>query len=83
MSTVLLALTESGLAAARRIATTADTVVWCDARAISDEQFEELEASTVTRFAHAVEGDEAIDDALHTIEQHHPGSTVFVEANLR
>jgi hypothetical protein len=78
MGTVLLAISESGLLAARNVACSG-TAVWCDCRALSNEQFAKLEPGTVTRFTHAIDGDEAMADALFTIAQHHPGDVVFVE----
>jgi hypothetical protein len=79
METVLLAITEKGLATARHLASNTGASVWCDARALSEVQFANLVRGTLTRFAHALDSRDAVDDAVNTIVEHHPGCVVFVE----
>lgn len=82
MATVLLAVSASGLNKARDLARNTGASVWCDARAISADEFKELPPGTLTRFAHALDSNAAVADAVETIAEHHPGTTVFVEASL-
>jgi hypothetical protein len=79
---VYLALTPEGL---REIlnASNAETIpVWCSADALSEAEFEQLERGNVTRFSYSfADVDKAtIQDALATIEEHHPGKRVWIES---
>lgn len=77
-----LAITPAGLAEALRVATATDAV-WCGSDAITEEAFAELKAPNLSRFNYSLSGDgakEAIEGALGTIEEHHPGQRIWVEA---
>ena len=67
MDTVLLSITEGGLAAARRLAEATGASVWCDSRAISADEFSNVPLGTLTRFVHAIDDDKRLADALDTI----------------
>ena len=58
--------------------------IWCSADALSNAEFDRLEHGNVTRFAYALSpaDPEAFEDALSTIEEHHPGHQVWVEGAL-
>ena len=83
MNTVFLAVSANGLSAARDLARDAGAAVWCDARAISADEFEKLPPGTLTRFSQALDNKSAVADAIDTIAEHHPGSTIFVETSVQ
>jgi len=79
---VYLALTSKGL---REIldALGAPTVsVWCSADALSETEFAKLERGNVTRFNYSLANSDkaTIQDALTTIQEHHPGEQIWVES---
>jgi hypothetical protein len=79
---VYLALTPQGLRDILNASGAAKTAVWCSADALSEAEFEKLERGNITRFTHSfVNADTAtIQDALATIEEHHPGERVWIES---
>jgi hypothetical protein len=56
--------------------------IWCSADALSEAEFGKLERRNVTRFTHSfANADKAtIEDALSTIDEHHPGERIWVES---
>jgi hypothetical protein len=78
---VLLALTASGLAGARRLTQGSDTATWCGADAISDEDYAQLRSHSVSRLVYGLAGERpgVLAGAIETIEEHHPNQTVWEE----
>jgi len=79
MPMVFLAITPTGLAQALRAATESDAI-WCGSDAISEADYAARQGPNLSRFAYSLEDRVLIDDAVSTIEEHHPGQTVWVEA---
>lgn len=81
---VYLALTPQGLQEILDAPETAKTPIWCSADALSEAEFEKLERGNVTRFTYSfADADKAtIQDALATIEEHHPGERVWIEGSV-
>lgn len=81
---VLLALTTIGLEDALRLASEKGASVWCGSDAISEAQYQERSISGLSRFAYPLQGEssDVLRGALETIEEHHPGETVWVEKSL-
>ena len=79
---VYLALTPQGLREILDASDAVKTPVWCSADALSEAEFEKLERGNVTRFTFSfADTDKAtIQDALATIEEHHPGERVWIES---
>ncbi|WP_284620701.1 hypothetical protein [Aquabacterium humicola] len=79
---VFLAFTSKGLAEAMRTAAQIEGAVWCSANALSEEEFAKMSAPNLTRFTYVIDGknQDQLSDALATIEEHHPGQCVWVEA---
>lgn len=79
---VFLALTRPGLDDALALAKHAPISIWCSANAISEEEFDALAGADLTRFTYALDSTaEALDDALTTIEEHHPGQRLWIEGH--
>lgn len=78
---VFLAITPKGLQCASRIATASGGAVWCSAEAISEEEYSRSRYPGLSRFNYALGGPACarLNDALQTIEEHHPGAIVWVE----
>jgi len=76
---IFLAITPSGLTEALRVAGAADAV-WCASDAISEKEYEASTARNLSRFIYELGDRELIDDAINTIEEHHPGQTIWIEA---
>ena len=76
---IYLAITSEGLSQALRVAGN-DDAVWCGADAISETAWAALPAPKCTRFVHELRDLVLLDDALGTIEEHHPGQTIWIEA---
>lgn len=75
---IYLAITPSGLnELLNRV--NADDAVWCGSDAITETEFKALERPGLTRFIYALGDRQLVDDALSTIEEHHPGQVVWVE----
>ena len=81
---VFLAISPGGLKEALRETASSGTAVWCGADAISEAAFAAIKGSSLTRFAYELGARDALvlEDALDTIEQHHPGEVVWVEAAI-
>lgn len=83
---IFFALTSAGLEEAVSHAKPQQDAVWCGANAISETEFAACEGVyrgvPLTRFAHALESAQLreIADAAATIEEHHPGQRVWLEA---
>lgn len=79
---VYLALTRQGLREILDALEAAKTTVWCSADALSEAEFEKLERGNVTRFTYSLANADkaAIQDALATIEEHHPCERVWIES---
>ncbi|MEQ6307243.1 hypothetical protein ABN448_08515 [Delftia acidovorans] len=80
MPMIFLAITSTGLAQALRAATESDAI-WCGSDAISEADYAAPQWSNLSRFAYSLEDRVLIDDAVSTIEEHHPGHTIWVEAS--
>ncbi|WP_436078474.1 hypothetical protein, partial [Acidovorax delafieldii] len=76
---IYLAITSEGLAQALRVAKN-DDAVWCGADAISETAWAALPAPSCTRFVYELGDGVLVDDAVSTIEEHHPGQTIWIEA---
>lgn len=79
---VYLAISPQGLREILAAPEAARIHVWCSADALAEDEFEKLERGNVTRFHYSfANADKAIiEDALSTIEEHHPGERVWVES---
>jgi hypothetical protein len=79
---VYLALTSQGLRDILDASEAATMPIWCSADALSEAEFEKLERGNITRFTYSfADADMAtIQDALATIEEHHPGERVWIES---
>ena len=78
---IFLAITSIGLADAMRTAKPGDDV-WCGSDAISEDDYAALPSPKPSRFIYSLIGPdsaETIEGAIATIEEHHPGHTVWVE----
>lgn len=77
---VYLAITPKGLAEARRAGRPGVTV-WCGADAISECDYAAIPAADrPTRFIYDLADRFLLDDALGTIQEHHPDQTIWVES---
>lgn len=81
---VYLAITSEGLRHALRAAEKSAAPIWCGADAISEADFENLECTSLTRFSYPLGGEsnEVLACAVETIQEHHPGETVWIEHAL-
>lgn len=79
---VFLAITPRGLKDALRKASGSGTAVWCGAEAVSEEDFSALRGAYLTRFDYELGARDplVLEDALDTIDQHHPDEVVWIEA---
>lgn len=79
---VFLAITPNGLKDALREAARSGTTVWCGAGAVSERDFDALKVPGLARLDYPIEERDplALAVALDTIDQHHPGEVVWVEA---
>jgi hypothetical protein len=79
---VFLAITPRGLKDALREFSGSRTAVWCGADAVSEEDFVALRGAYLTRFSYELGARDplALEDALETIDQHHPDEVVWIEA---
>lgn len=76
---IFLAITPTGLAQTLRTATE-NNAIWCGSDAISEADYAARQWPNLSRFAYSLEERVLIDDAVSTIEEHHPGQTIWVEA---
>ena len=79
---VYLALTPQGLQEIFNTLEAAKVPVWCGANTLSEAEFAKLERNDVTRFTYSFANADkaAIQRALSTIEEHHPGERIWVES---
>jgi hypothetical protein len=75
---VFLAITAAGLADALRSARP-DDAVWCGSDAITEPDQAALKHPNLSRFIYELGDRQLISDAISTIEEHHPGHTIWVE----
>ena len=76
---VFLAITPAGLTDALRAAR-ADDAIWCGSDAITEADYARLKHPNLSRFIYELGDRRLIDDAIGTIEEHHPAQTIWVEA---
>lgn len=78
---VYLAITPQGLMHALHAVEKCAAPIWCGADAISESDFESSECTSLTRFSYPIrgEGPEVLAGAVETIEEHHPGETIWIE----
>jgi hypothetical protein len=81
MSTVLLAISPNGLKEALELASANGCSVWCSSDAVSETDYKALQGVAVSRFSYALQGEslDVLQGAIYTIEEHHPGATVWAE----
>jgi len=79
---VFVAVTPAGLAEALRQAAS-DDAVWCGSDTISEAEYQQLERTGLSRFNYSLADAESADGAIATVEEHHPGQTIWVEAAPR
>ncbi|SHN30723.1 hypothetical protein [Rhizobacter sp. OV335] len=79
---VFVAITPSGLAEALDRAAAGDAI-WCGSDAISEVEYVKLRRPNMSRFSYSL-ADLTLDDgAIATVEEHHPGQRIWVEAPRR
>ena len=79
---VFVAITPSGLAEALDRAA-ADDAIWCGSDAISEVEYVKLRRPNMSLFSYSL-ADLTLDDgAIATVEEHHPGQRIWVEAPRR
>jgi hypothetical protein len=76
---VFLAITPTGLANALRAAN-ADDAIWCGSDAITEADYARSKHPNLSRFIYELGDRQLIADAVGTIEEHHPGQTIWIEA---
>lgn len=76
---VFLAITPAGLADALHAAKVGDAI-WCSSDAITEAEYRRSSRPKLTRFVYPLGERQLIDDAISTIEEHHPGQRIWVEA---
>ena len=79
---VFLAITPNGLKEALRLAADSGPPVWCGADAISEDDYCARKGKGLSRFIYPLGARDplVLEGALDTIDQHHPGEVVWVEA---
>jgi hypothetical protein len=79
---VFLAVTPAGLEDALRESDKSGAAVWCGADAISEQAYAARRPKTLSRFTYDLGERNAhfLERALDTIEQHHTGEIVWIEA---
>lgn len=82
ISVVYLVLTPQGLQEILNALDAVKTSIWCSADALSEREFDNLERGNVTRLHYSLaDADKAtMQDAIATIEEHHPGERVWIES---
>lgn len=78
---VFLAISPEGLQRALQLASEANLPIWCGTDAISEPDYAKLAGRNVSRFVYPLRGAsaQALQDAIDTIAEHHPGEPVWVE----
>lgn len=79
---VFVAVTPAGLAEALRRATSGDAI-WCGSETISEAAYAAMKQPGLTRFNYSLADLELDDGAIATVDEHHPGQTIWVEAASR
>lgn len=79
---VFVAITPAGLADALRQAADGDAI-WCGSDTISEDEYRSLARAVVSRFNYSLVGPKATERAVATIEEHHPGQTIWMEVVTR
>ena len=79
---VFVAITPAGLADVLRTAGP-DVAIWCGSDTISEADFAALARPNLSRFVYELGDRLLIGDAIGTIEEHHPGQTIWVEVDPR
>ena len=81
MPTVFLAISPNGLKEAIELASATGSAIWCGSDAVSEAEYETLQNLSVSRFIYPLQGEsaEVLQGAIYTIEEHHPGSTIWTE----
>ncbi|WP_417070491.1 hypothetical protein [Niveibacterium terrae] len=78
---VFLAITPAGLRIAIAQSKASPFPIWCGADAISQADYEALQAVDLSRFAYPLAGEshDVLLGAIETIEEHHPNAIIWVE----
>ena len=76
---VFVATSAACLAEALRRADSADAI-WCGSDVISDTEYMQPRRPNLSRFDHSLAELQMDDGTLGTVEEHHPGQTIWVEA---
>jgi hypothetical protein len=76
---IYLAITPAGLADALHSAKS-DDAIWCGSDAITQAEYSQSSRTNLTRFIYPLGDRQLIGDAISTIEEHHPGQRIWVEA---
>ena len=78
---VFLAITSNGLESAIQLAARTGDSVWCGADAIPETDDSQQSRRGVSRFNYSLQGEDQalIQDALETIQEHHPGEVIWIE----
>jgi hypothetical protein len=77
---VLLAITPTVLENALQLVAKTGFPVWCGADAISEFDYASRKLHGLSRFNYELSDPDAMADALHTVGEHHPGDTVWIES---
>ena len=75
---VFVATTSAGLAEALRRADS-DDAIWCGSDVISEGEYAQLRRPNLSRFDYGLADLKIDDGTLWTVEEHHPGKTIWVE----
>jgi hypothetical protein len=79
---VFVAITSEGLAEALRRAAS-DDAIWCGSDTISEVDYAKLRRPDLSRFSYSLADLELDDGAIGTVEEHHPGQMIWIEAPRR
>ncbi|MFY2597785.1 hypothetical protein ACOTHJ_19975 [Achromobacter xylosoxidans] len=81
MSIVFLAISPNGLKEAIELASVTESAIWCSSDAVSEAEYKSLQRLSVSRFSYPLSGEplDKLQDAIYTIEEHHPGATIWAE----
>jgi hypothetical protein len=60
-----------------------DDAIWCGSDTISEADYAKMKRPGLTRFNYSLADLELDDGAISTVEEHHPGQTIWVEAAPR
>jgi hypothetical protein len=79
---IFVATTSTGLTEALRCAKS-DDAIWCGSDVVSETEYAQLRRPNLSRFDYSLADLEMDDGTLGTVEEHHPGQTIWVEAPPR